>query len=173
LAEPAILSIIFAEQLYFMKNSLVLALSLLIVTASFSQEGSVKKKVPEITLKDTSGKEIKLSSLKGKVVLIDFWASWCGPCRRANKHLKKLYDKYKDQGLEILSISVDDSKSAWKKAIKDDKTGWLHVIDEINLASSWNIQFIPTTYLVDKEGNFSAINPDIDELDGLIKELVK
>lgn len=157
-----------------MKNIILLAFALSVAVVSFGQESSApKKKVPEIILKDTSGKDVKLSSLKGKVVLIDFWASWCGPCRRANKHLKKLYEKYHDEGLEILSISVDDSKGAWKKAINEDKTGWFHVIDEKNLANAWGIQFIPTTYLVDKDGNFSAINPDLDKLDSLIKELVK
>jgi thiol-disulfide isomerase/thioredoxin len=155
-----------------MKNILVLALSLFVGVSSFGQD-QAKKKVPEIILKDTSGKDIKLSSLKGKVVLIDFWASWCGPCRRANKHLKKLYEKYHAQGFEIFSISVDDSKSAWIKAIKEDKTGWRHVIDEKNIATTWNIQFIPTTFLIDKEGNFSAYNPELGKLDDLIKDLLK
>jgi thiol-disulfide isomerase/thioredoxin len=154
-----------------MKNIFILAVSLFIATAAFSQEAN--RKVPEISLKDTSGKIVKLSSLKGKIVLIDFWASWCGPCRRANKHLKELYSKYKDKGLEILSISVDESKPDWKKAIREDKTSWLHVIDEINLANAWKIQYIPTTFIVDKQGNFAAINPEISEMDGLIKNLLK
>ena len=156
-----------------MKNIFLLALSLSVAVFSFAQQPDQKKKVPEIILKDTSGKDIKLSSLRGKVVLIDFWASWCGPCRRANKHLKKLYSKYHAQGFEIFSISVDDSKREWKKAITEDKTSWLHVIDEKNIANAWRIQYIPTTFLIDKEGNFSAINPDIDKLDELIKNLVK
>lgn len=154
-----------------MKNLILLVAVLFIGMDSFAQ--SAGRKVPEIILKDTSGKDVKFSSLKGKVVLIDFWASWCGPCRRANKHLKKLYEKYKDNGFEIFSISVDDSKSAWKKAIREDKTGWLHVLDEKNLANAWRIQYIPTTFLIDKEGNFSAINPELGKLDDLIKNLVK
>jgi thiol-disulfide isomerase/thioredoxin len=157
-----------------MKNILLLTASMMIAVLSFGQQPSApKKKVPEIVLKDTSGKDVKLSSLKGKVVLIDFWASWCGPCRRANKHLKKLYEDYKEKGLEIFSISVDDSKIAWKRAIKEDKTSWLHVIDEKNLANAWRIQYIPTTFLVDREGNLAAINPELKKLDDLIKELVK
>jgi thiol-disulfide isomerase/thioredoxin len=154
-----------------MKNIFILAAFLLISTASFSQNNS-SKKVPEITLRDTSGKTVKLSSLKGKVVLIDFWASWCGPCRRANKHLKELYSKYKDKGLEILSISVDENQKNWKKAIREDKTNWLHVLDDMNYANAWSIQYIPTTFLVDKQGNFASINPDINDLDGLIKKLL-
>lgn len=155
-----------------MKHLFVLLAALFVTLSAFAQSAEVKK-VPEITLKDTSGKTVKLSSLKGKVVLIDFWASWCGPCRRANKHLKELYSKYKSQGLEILSISVDENPKAWKNAIKEDNTTWVHVIDEMNYANTWKIQYIPTTFLVDKQGNFAAINPDINDLDGLVKKLLK
>lgn len=156
-----------------MKNILLLASTLLICTVSFSQSTTDKKRVPDITLKDTSGRQVKLSDFKGKIVLIDFWASWCGPCRRANKHLKTLYSKYKDKGLEILSISVDDNMVDWKDAIKEDKTTWVHVFDDKNYANAWKIQYIPTTFIVDKQGNFAAINPDIDQLDKLIGQLLK
>ncbi len=155
-----------------MKNLILLSFFLVSGFMASAQQQTVTK-APEITLKDTSGKEVKLSSLKGKVVLIDFWASWCGPCRRANKHLKKLYEKYKDQGFEILSISTDNSRRDWIRAIKEDKTSWLHVIDDRNVASAWQIQFLPTTFLLDKNGNFSAYDPDLDSLDGLIKILLK
>jgi thiol-disulfide isomerase/thioredoxin len=156
-----------------MKNIILLAASLFVSSVLFAQQPASLRKAPEVTLKDTSGQIVKLSSLKGKVVLIDFWASWCGPCRRANKHLKQLYAKYKDQGFEIYSISTDDSKSEWKKAIKQDKTTWLHVLDEMNVSNTWQIRYLPTTFLLDKEGNFAAYDPDMDKLDGLIKNLLK
>ena len=156
-----------------MKSIILLAVTLFFSTAIFSQHPASVRKAPEVSLKDTSGQILKLSSLKGKVVLIDFWASWCGPCRRANKHLKKLYAKYKDHGFEIFSISTDDSKTAWKRAIKEDKTTWMHVLDEMNVANTWQIRYLPTTFLLDKEGNFVAYDPDMDKLDGLIKNLLK
>jgi thiol-disulfide isomerase/thioredoxin len=147
--------------------------TLLFSTFAFGQEAATVKAAPEISLKDTSGKVVTLSSLKGKVVLVDFWASWCGPCRRANKQLKQIYSKYKDKGLEILSISTDDSDKAWKKAIDQDKTPWLHVVDDSNVAYSWGIKFLPTTFLIDKEGNFAAYDPEISKIEALLKNLLK
>jgi thiol-disulfide isomerase/thioredoxin len=151
-----------------MKTLLTLAAILLSIT-SFSQQQTSSRKVPEITLRDTSGKVVSLSSLKGKVVVLDFWASWCGPCRRANKHLKQLYSKYQDKGLEILSISVDDNKKPWIKAINEDKLPWLQVLDDRNYANTWQIQYIPTTFVIDKQGNFAAYNPDLSDLEKIIK----
>src|SRR5688572_5849661 len=81
----------------------------------------------EIKLPDVNGKVQKLSEQRGKVVLIDFWASWCGPCRRANPELAVLYSKYKDKGFEIFGVSIDDEKKAWKKAIAADGITWKQV----------------------------------------------
>lgn len=134
---------------------------------------SAPRKAPEVALPDTTGAIQKLSALKGKVVLIDFWASWCGPCRRANKHLKQLYAKYKDKGFEIFSISTDNSEKAWEKAIKDDNTPWTHVIDDRNVAYAWQIRYLPTTFLLDKEGNFVAYDPDLKRLDKMLSNLLK
>lgn len=156
-----------------MKKSALLFFLLVFSFCAFAQQPASLSKAPEVALRDTSGQVVKLSALKGKVVLIDFWASWCGPCRRANKHLKQLYAKYKDRGFEILSISTDDSPKAWKRAIREDKTTWLHVLDEINVANAWQIQYLPTTFLIDKQGNFVAYNPDIKALDGLIKHQLR
>lgn len=129
----------------------------------------------EIALPSPAGDTIRLSSLKGKVVLVDFWASWCGPCRTANKGLVKLYPKYKDKGFEILAISLDESDMAWKKAISKDKVTWPQVIDRggaFNTPQNWNIGALPTTYLVDKQGRLVAMDLEKDELEKVLKELL-
>lgn len=119
------------------------------------------------------GNTVSLSSLKGKVVLIDFWASWCGPCRTANKNLKKLYNKYKDKGFEIYGISVDYNTKAWKKAIKADKINWIQVYDEGGLiADKWRVSYLPTGFLLNKQGNIIAKDLDGKELEDKLIELL-
>jgi len=130
----------------------------------------------EIKLPDANGEQIALSSLKGKVVLIDFWASWCGPCRASNKKLTKIYDKYKDKGFEIYGISLDENAGAWQQAVKKDKVTWLQVNDaravDSPIVQQWYISSIPTSYLVDREGNVVAMDPEGKELVRLLEELL-
>src|SRR3982750_4477042 len=110
---------------------------------------SVGEKAYEVSLPDAKGTDVNLSSLQGKVVLIDFWASWCGPCRRSEPALKKIYSQYQSKGFEIYGISVDEDKSAWKMAVKEDKLEWIHVNDSNGkVAGKWNIMYIPNTYLL-------------------------
>ncbi|MDW8289051.1 MAG: TlpA disulfide reductase family protein, partial [Flammeovirgaceae bacterium] len=101
-------------------------------------------------------------SLRGKVVLIDFWASWCGPCRRENPNVVKLYEKYKHKGFEIYGVSLDRDRKAWIEAIKEDGLPWIHVSDlkfwQSEAAKLYNISAIPTTVLLDKEGKIIAKN---------------
>ena len=111
---------------------------------------------PVFTQKDVNGKPISLADLKGKTVLVEFWASWCGPCRAENPNLVKLYNQYKDKGFEILAVSLDSDKAAWEKAIKADGLPWLHVSD----LKGWNnavgrlygVRAVPASVLVDKDG---------------------
>ena len=130
----------------------------------------------EIALPSTNGDTLRLSSLKGKVVLIDFWASWCAPCRVANRGLAKLYPKYKDKGFEILGVSLDSEPEQWKKAIKQDKISWLQINDnggwESATVQRWGLYAIPTSYLMDKDGRLVAMDLEKKELEKALKELL-
>ncbi len=103
-----------------------------------------------------------LSNLRGKVVLVDFWASWCGPCRRENPAVRSLYAKYKDKGFEILGVSLDRDANAWRKAIADDQLGWQHISDlkgwQSGHAATYSVTSIPQTVLVDREGKLIVRN---------------
>ncbi|MNS30975.1 Thiol-disulfide oxidoreductase ResA [compost metagenome] len=117
---------------------------------------------PEFTQTDSLGNSIKLSDFKGKYVLIDFWASWCGPCRAENPNVVKVYEKFKDKNFTILGISLDQKKGAWLKAINDDKLVWTQVSDlkswENEVAKLYDIRSIPANLLLDKNGKIIAKN---------------
>ncbi len=133
-------------------------------------------KAPEVALPTANGDTIRLSSLKGKVVLLDFWASWCGPCRVSNKGLVKLYPKYKEKGFEILGVSLDEDLSDWQKAVKKDKINWLQVIDkggwESGTVNQWRISAIPTSYLINKDGLLIAMDLEGKNLEKALQELL-
>lgn len=123
---------------------------------------AVGSAAPDITLPSPDGKDISLSSLRGKYVLVDFWASWCGPCRQENPNVVRMYNKYKDKGFEIFGVSLDESRDKWLKAIAMDKLTWPHVSDlkgwNSAAAQQYHIQAIPQTLLLDKEGKIIAKN---------------
>jgi len=155
-----------------MKKILSALVILFVSVVTFAQP-SVGEKAGEISLPDIKGTNVNLSSLQGKVVLIDFWASWCGPCRRSVPDLKKVYTKYQSKGFEIYGVSLDEDKFAWKMAIKEDKVTWIHVNDSKGeVAGKWNIMYIPNTYLLDKNGKVVAVNPSHEELDELLQKLL-
>lgn len=115
---------------------------------------------PDFAQPDTSGVELKLSSLRGKVLLVDFWASWCGPCRRENPNVVQMFNKYKDKGFDILGVSLDSNRDKWLEAIKKDGLIWHHVSDLKGwgnaVAQQYGVNSIPHTVLLDREGKIIA-----------------
>ena len=122
------------------------------------------------------GKPLRLSDLRGKVVLLDFWASWCGPCRRENPNVVKIYNKYKDAGFTVMSVSLDKDKNAWQEAIKRDNLSWTNHVSDLKAWSNeaaqlYKVTGIPFTVLIDKEGKIIKTNVRGEELEVLLKNV--
>jgi len=131
---------------------------------------------PEITLPDQNGQIVSLSSFKGKVVLINFWAAWCPPCRQSNPKLVDIYTKNKDKGFEIFGVSLDRTHDQWTKAIEDDNLIWTNVSDlrfmNSPVVELYNIQNIPHNVLLDRNGRIVAKNLGHDELNSYLERLL-
>ncbi|MBR8536216.1 AhpC/TSA family protein [Carboxylicivirga sediminis] len=134
-------------------------------------EGAV---APDFTLKSDKGEEVSLSDFRGKYVLVDFWASWCKPCRMENPNVVKAYNDYNSKGFDVVSVSVDRDLEAWKKAIEEDGLTWTQVnADEASgVAEIYGIQSIPSTFLLDKEGKIIAKNLRGEALEAKLAELM-
>ncbi|MBE7178240.1 MAG: AhpC/TSA family protein [Mucilaginibacter polytrichastri] len=117
---------------------------------------------PDFTMPGVNGKPVKLADFRGKYLLIDFWASWCGPCRQENPNVVKAFNQYKDKGFTILGVSLDESEGAWKNAIKADGLDWAHAseLKRFNgpVVEQYQVQAIPTNFLLDKDGKIVAKN---------------
>jgi len=155
------------------------------LTAEFNQRVQDTKKsmtvsagseAPDIKLNSPAGKTIALSDLRGKVVLVDFWASWCMPCRRENPNVVKMYEKYKSKGFEVFSVSLDRAKEPWVKAIETDKLTWPNHVSDLQgwgsgAAGAWGVRSIPATFLLDKEGKIIGRNLRGDALEKKLEEI--
>lgn len=132
------------------------------------------KPAPEIALSDPEGNRIALSSLQGQLVLLDFWAAWCPPCREANKTLRKVYDEYKNLGFEIYSVSLDRSHSKWLNAIEDDRIDWIQVSDLRYMNSPvldlYNVTNIPHQVLIDRQGKIVKRGVEVEDLHRIIEK---
>lgn len=135
------------------------------------------KDAPEFTQADTLGKPLALSSFRGKYVLVDFWASWCGPCRMENPNVVKAYNDYKDKNFTVLGISLDQDKTKWMQAIRTDGLVWQHVSDLKGwanaVAQQYKIQQIPQNVLIGPDGKIIAKNLRGGVLDAYLKDLLK
>ena len=132
---------------------------------------------PAFTQNDVNGKPVSLASLKGKYVLVEFWASWCAPCRAGNPNLVKQYQTYKDKGFEIISVSLDNAKQNWLEAIKKDGLPWIQVSD----LKGWNnavgrlygVRAVPQSFLLDKEGKVIDNTLRDESLNSKLAEIFK
>ena len=132
---------------------------------------------PDFTLQTPEGNDLSLSSLRGKCVLVDFWASWCGPCIKELPNIKKVYEKYHDKGFEIISISLDDKKANWVKAIEKHQIPWLHVSSlkgwKCPVAKLYHVTGVPAMYLLDAEGRIVSDNARGEALEKEVEKLCK
>lgn len=142
-------------------------------TLALMQKTAVGTEAPLFIMNDIEGNQISLESLRGKYVLLDFWASWCGPCRDENPRIVSVYEKFKRSKFEILGISIDQNKNKWKEAVEQDKLVWTQVIDENSIANQqYGIISIPSNILLDPQGIIIGKNLFGRKLEAKLQEVL-
>lgn len=137
---------------------------------------SIGSEIMEFSQPDVSGKPISMSSFRGKFVLLDFWSSWCAPCRAENPNVLKAYNEFKDKGFTVFAVSVDNDRENWLKAVKEDQLPWTQASDlkqKNEAAELFGIDGIPASFLIDPNGKIVAVNLRGDDLVKKLKELIK
>jgi peroxiredoxin len=141
-----------------------------------AERTAIGHQAPDFTQNDMNGKPVALSSFKGKYVLVDFWASWCGPCREENPAVVKAYRQYHTKGFAILGVSLDEKKDKWAEAVRKDRLEWMQVSDlkgwQNSAAELYGVKGIPMNYLLDKDGKIIARGLRGEELEKKLEELV-
>jgi peroxiredoxin len=144
---------------------------------TFDKAVGIGQPAPDFTQNDTAGRPVSLSSFRGKYVLLDFWASWCGPCRQESPAVVAAYQNYHTKGFEIVGVSLDQNEKSWKKAIRDDKLTWTHVSDlkywSNALVKLYGVEGVPQNFLIDPQGNIIARGLRGAELDKKLSEIYK
>ena len=147
----------------------------LVSQVSTKKRLAIGNEAPEISLETPAGEMVSLSSLRGKYVLLDFWAAWCRPCRAENPNLVRAYSKYSGQNFEILQVSLDKTRDKWVQAIEQDGLPWLHISDlkfwRSEAAIDYQVNAIPASFLIDPEGKIIAKNLRGVQLEAKLKEI--
>jgi peroxiredoxin len=157
------------------KNKLWLGLIWLIISSSLQAYGSGALP-PDFEVKDIAGQVVKLSGLKGKVVLLDFWATWCPPCRVEIPNLLDVYKQFKDEKFVLISVSLDRDIDAALKFVRDKEMNWIHIIDRESsnrIAALYQVEYIPSTFVINRAGKIAASQLRGSELKEKIANLLK